>query len=623
MSVLPTDVPDGALATPESCGDLPSTVTTPTDLLPADSEEEMYHAERLLANGDFYSGQWCGNLPHGTGKYLWTDGCMYMGEWHHGKTMGKGTFSWPSGGTYEGEFKSGFMEGYGTYTGSLGDTYRGTWSMNLKHGHGVKSYANGDYYDGEWRSGVQDGHGRYVWKNGNEYDGHWRAGAIDGHGTLVWANGNRYEGGWENGLPKGDGSFRWADGGVYVGHWSKDNGSLQQKGVYYPSPTASSPTARDPHGVFSADLGDCKVSTGDNASALPPQKAVNRSGRPDLLQKQAALRFSKSADSRPRRRASVEVVPIGGVPRCSNRHANTVIGTWNNNGVSDADELTDCGVENEGGVEGEAEVSVDDILGGLRFDDAEPKGVGRTQQPIKWTPREMKKQGEAISKGHKNYELLIILSSLMSSYHDYSVVGRHAVGRLPEPKTLDLKTSAFDPKEKIWTRFPPEGTKQTPPHQSCEFKWKDYCPLVFRSLAMASLFLFRLITLRKLFRVDPADYMMSICGNDVLRELSSPGKSGSFFYLTNDDRYMIKTMKKSEVKVSACSAILGVSNAGLSYLRLLQVLLRMLPAYYNHFRAFENTLVTKFFGLHCVKLTGAAQRKVGLVFDVSSVKPNL
>ena len=57
-------------------------------------------------------------------------------------------------------------------------------------------------------------------------------------------------------------------------------------------------------------------------------------------------------------------------------------------------------------------------------------------------------------------------------------------------------------------------------------------------------------TLCRLFKVDAADYMMSLCGNDALRELSSPGKSGSFFYVTNDDRYMIKTMKKSEVKVS-------------------------------------------------------------------------
>ena len=67
------------------------------------------------------------------------------------------------------------------------------------------------------------------------------------------------------------------------------------------------------------------------------------------------------------------------------------------------------------------------------------------------------------------------------------------------------------------------------------------------ALLMDFSFIYR--TLRKLFKVDPADYMLSICGNDALRELSSPGKSGSFFYLTNDDRYMIKTMKKSEAKV--------------------------------------------------------------------------
>lgn len=68
-------------------------------------------------------------------------------------------------------------------------------------------------------------------------------------------------------------------------------------------------------------------------------------------------------------------------------------------------------------------------------------------------------------------------------------------------------------------------------------------------------------TLRKLFKIDAADYMLSICGNDALRELSSPGKSGSFFYLTNDDRYMIKTMKKAEVKVSCSSYDAHETNA--------------------------------------------------------------
>ncbi|KAK9689084.1 hypothetical protein RND81_09G034300 [Saponaria officinalis] len=90
--------------------------------------------------------------------------------------------------------------------------------------------------------------------------------------------------------------------------------------------------------------------------------------------------------------------------------------------------------------------------------------------------------------------------------------------------------------------------------------------------------------------------MLAICGNDALRELSSPGKSGSLFYLTQDDRFMIKTVKKSEV------------------------LLRMLPSYYQHVCQYKNTLVTRFYdqhvcqykntlvtrfyGVHCVKQVG-------------------
>ncbi|KAF2291443.1 hypothetical protein GH714_024218 [Hevea brasiliensis] len=176
---------------------------------------------------------------------------------------------------------------------------------------------------------------------------------------------------------------------------------------------------------------------------------------------------------------------------------------------------------------------------------------------------EVKKPGETISKGHKNYDLMLNLQLGIR----YSV-GKHAQIR------RDLKPSDFDPKEKFWTRFPPEGSKITPPHQSVEFRWKDYCPMVFRHL-------------REHFQVDTADYMLAICGNDALRELSSPGKSGSFFYLTQDDRFMIKTVKKSEVKV----------------------LIRMLPSYYQHVCRYENSLVTKFFGVHCVKPIGAQKTR--------------
>ncbi|XP_042450888.1 phosphatidylinositol 4-phosphate 5-kinase 6-like [Zingiber officinale] len=538
MSVLPND---------DQLDVSSSDTAAPSTPVNNDGTTTVYNAERLLSTGDFYTGQWCGSVPHGQGKYLWTDGCMYEGEWQHGKTMGKGKFSWPSGATYEGEFKGGFMDGYGTYIGALGDTYRGTWSMNLKHGHGVKSYASGDYYDGEWRCGVQDGHGRYVWKNGNEYVGRWRAGIVDGRGTLVWANGNRYDGGWEDGVPKGNGNFRWADGGLYIGYWSKENGNLQQKGVYHPSPTASSPTARDPFTIFTADFGDCKVSNIEDVSILPSQKRPNWAGMEadNLEQKKAAWRSSKAEDLQARRRrASSETEASAGVtPRGhTGHHASTISEIGRTSGFW----------------------SVDDLVNGCDGENKE----GSTNSVDEFQAKQAKKQGETISKGHKNYELMLNLQLGI----------RHAVGKLPEPKSLDLKASSFDPKEKIWTRFPPEGTKHTPPHPCSDFRWKDYCPLVFR-------------TLRKLFQVDPADYMLSICGNDALRELSSPGKSGSFFYLTNDDKYMIKTMKKSEGKV----------------------LLRMLPAYYSHVRSFENTLVTKFFGLHCVKLTGATQRKVRFV----------
>jgi 1-phosphatidylinositol-4-phosphate 5-kinase len=52
-----------------------------------------------------------------------------------------------------------------------------------------------------------------------------------------------------------------------------------------------------------------------------------------------------------------------------------------------------------------------------------------------------------------------------------------------------------------------------------------------------------------MFKLDAAEYMMSMCGDDGLRELASPGKSGSIFYLSHDDRFVIKTLTSPELKV--------------------------------------------------------------------------
>ncbi|KAK4753179.1 hypothetical protein SAY87_021977 [Trapa incisa] len=501
------------------------------------STGEIYHAERFLPNGDIYTGQWYENFPHGHGKYLWTDGCMYVGEWYRGKAMGRGRFSWPSGAIYDGDFKSNYMDGKGTYTGSSGDTYRGDWVMNLKHGHGLRSFSNGDEYEGDWQRGLEEGNGRYKWSNGNYYIGEWMAGVICGKGTFLWAStGNRYDGLWEDGLPKGKGTFLWPDGSFYTGNWSKD--PEERNGSYYPSgssPMDGNNLDWDPQQVFD-ELSHCEICFGEKVPVLPSQKKL------------AMWRSSKGGGENKARRMSVDGRVSVGVERMTDR-------------FKMFEEEGDFGAAREASMDNDADLFGSEMeqFGNLRI-----SGGGQQLR----IPKVGKKQGETIYKGHKNYDLMLNLQLGI----------RHSVGRAPPPDNLDLKASAFDVKEKIWTRFPPEGSKYTPPHQSCDFRWKDYCPQVFR-------------TLRKLFKVDPADYMLSICGNNALRELSSPGKSGSFFYLTHDDRYMIKTMKKAEAKV----------------------LIRMLSAYYNHFRGFENTLVTKFYGLHCVKLIGPAQKKVRFV----------
>lgn len=105
------------------------------------------------------------------------------------------------------------------------------------------------------------------------------------------------------------------------------------------------------------------------------------------------------------------------------------------------------------------------------------------------------------------------------------------------------------------------------PSAKYDFKFKDYAPWVFRRL-------------RALFRLDPADYLMSLTGKYILSELGSPGKSGSFFYFSRDYKYIIKTIHHSEHK----------------FLR------KILKDYYRHVIENPNTLLSQFYGLHRVKM---------------------
>lgn len=353
-------------------------VITPMPL-ESDEEEhepgEIYLVEKIFPNGDFYTGQWCDYVPQGQGKYLWTDGCMYVGEWEKGKTNGKGMFSWPSGATYEGEFKTGFMDGTGTYTGSSGDTYKGSWVMNMKHGKGTKSHPNGDFYDGEWKKEVQEGHGRYQWRKGNYYIGQWKNGKFHGNGTLMWTDGNRYDGSWEEGFPKGNGTFKWADGSFYAGVWSND--PKEQSGTYYPpGSTTSGHLDWDPQEVFSMVLNDCQVCPCENVPIYPSGKRLSLF-EGDLMQ---SLSRKVSDAARRTRWVSVD-------RRLSSSSSQDLPRS------SDVDGRLRDGFES---------------MGDLQFDDSAPR-ASFSSKPPHLILKPVKRQGETISKGHKNYDLMINL----------------------------------------------------------------------------------------------------------------------------------------------------------------------------------------------------------------------
>ena len=358
---------------PPAGGEDPDADTAPSCSGSAD-EGDAQTQERSLPNGDIYTGQWRGAVPHGAGKYLWADGCMYEGEWRRGKATGRGKFSWPSGATYEGEFLDGFMHGAGTYVGAAGDTYRGAWAKNLEHGAGKKRYANGDRYDGEWRAGLPDGCGRYAWRDGTEYAGGWRAGLIHGRGALVWANGNRYDGGWEGGRPRGQGTFRWADGSLYVGFWGREapGGAVYQKGVYYPSPAAAgdSPRGRDPRDVFARELPECVRSGTEAQSALASLRSLK------WLMRSVSGRGSSSSGR-------------------SNGSGGSLVHFWG----SDGDVKCELGVGDDWRRRSVREGR------GLPPPSPAPAPHLANIAPL----RVMKRQGATIAKGHKNYELMLNL----------------------------------------------------------------------------------------------------------------------------------------------------------------------------------------------------------------------
>uniref|UniRef100_A0AAR5NXJ8 PIPK domain-containing protein n=1 Tax=Dendroctonus ponderosae TaxID=77166 RepID=A0AAR5NXJ8_DENPD len=149
---------------------------------------------------------------------------------------------------------------------------------------------------------------------------------------------------------------------------------------------------------------------------------------------------------------------------------------------------------------------------------------------------------------------------------------QHAVGGLASKPERDLLMQDFMTVET--TNFPSEGSNHTPAHHYSDFKYKNYAPIAFRYF-------------RDLFGIQPDDFLMSMC-DTPLRELSNPGASGSIFYLTSDDEFIIKTVQHKEG----------------------EFLQKLLPGYYMNLNQNPRTLLPKFFGLYCYQCNSKNVRLV-------------
>ncbi|TRY97453.1 hypothetical protein DNTS_008197 [Danionella cerebrum] len=142
----------------------------------------------------------------------------------------------------------------------------------------------------------------------------------------------------------------------------------------------------------------------------------------------------------------------------------------------------------------------------------------------------------------------------------------HTVGSLSQKAERDVLMQDFYVVESIF--FPSEGSNLTPAHHHGDFRFKTYAPIAFRYF-------------RELYGIRPDDYLYSLC-NDPLIELSNPGASGSIFYVTSDDEFIIKTVQHKEA----------------------EFLQKLLPGYFMNLNQNKRTLLPKFYGLYCVQAGG-------------------
>ena len=114
-------------------------------------------------------------------------------------------------------------------------------------------------------------------------------------------------------------------------------------------------------------------------------------------------------------------------------------------------------------------------------------------------------------------------------------------------------------------------------HSNNEFKFYDYAPKVFHNIRS----MYNISSDAYLKSLGPDNFIANLIltKNKSLRELCSSGKSGSFFYFSYDNKYLLKTISENEFIVFQ----------------------HMLKDYYVYMKNNKDSLLQRFYGLHmCV-----------------------
>jgi len=206
-----------------------------------------------------------------------------------------------------------------------------------------------------------------------------------------------------------------------------------------------------------------------------------------------------------------------------------------------------------------------------------------------------RKRGVTIGFGHDRWELVVQM--MLGIRISLSRIAE-SKKRLGLPLARESSHGAIgDLLPMTLAQFDEVRTFEIPSHKHGRdhgIQFKDYSPLVFHRI-------------RRLFNIPEDEYALSLGPEQILgelllgtlgslTELFSEGKSGSFFYFSNDALYLIKTIPHREARS----------------------LRQLLPAYVRHVEQHPHTLLPRYLGFHRLILPGTGKTHFVVMANVFS-----